>query len=212
VPARKNQYEHFRTALTYVAAARIVIGIAAIPLAPVLYEKHFLWLVLMRPTKEVLLAGGFLARQDKVGLIELLIAAVPLALLGVWQFFALGRAWAREIGSDKLPWVARRILPTKKIKELRKTLRKRGARIIFIGRLAVFPSALLGATAGSSDMHTSEFLRADTAGGLLSIAEVVGAGYLFGSAYKSAGPWITVVGVIALLGMLFFVGRTMRKV
>ncbi len=209
---RANGYERSRTFLTWIAAVRVVAGIAAIPFAPILYEEHFLILVLMRPTKEVLLAGGFLARQGDVNLVELIAASFPLAVLGVWQFFALGRAWADEIASDNnLPWAAQRMLPTKKIKQLGRVLRKRGERIILIGRLAVFPSALLGAAAGSSDMPTRRFLPADGIGATLSLVEVIGAGYLLGSTYKSAGPWITAAGVVALLAMLVFAGRTMRK-
>ena len=43
-----------------------MLGIVAILLAPALFDDHFVVLVLLRPTKEVLLAGGFFLRQDDV--------------------------------------------------------------------------------------------------------------------------------------------------
>lgn len=204
-------YRRARTALLWLAAVRIVAGIVAIPLAPFLYKEHFLILVMLRPTKEVLLAGGFLARQDKVGVIELIVASLPLAVLGVWHFFALGRGFAAEIKNDKLPWVAQKVLPTKKIKALQKALRKKGARIVFLGRLAAFPSALLGAAAGSSEVKSDDFFPADGAGAALSMVEVIGAGYLLGEAYEKAGPWITGIGVVAMLAMMAALGWYMKR-
>ena len=190
------------------AGIRTVLGIVAIPLAPVLYRKHFVLLVLLRPTKEVLLAGGFLLRQGKVNLLALLAASVPLAILGVWHFYLLGRAYAREIQSGKaIPSFAGKLLPVKRIKKLSRVLDKRGAPIVIVGRLASFPSALLGAAAGASDMPADTFLPADFVGGLASIAEVIGAGYLLGEAYHDASPWLAVVGMVLLFGVLIAVGR-----
>jgi membrane protein DedA with SNARE-associated domain len=187
------------------------MAIIAIPLAPVLYEDHFVLLVLLRPTKEVLLAGGFLLREGKVNPVALVIATVPLMILGVWQFFALGRGYAKEIRDCDVPGLGGKVLPAKRIQALRKLLTKKGDRLVLVGRLAAFPSALVAAAAGSSTMSTREFLVSDGIGGLLSIVEVVGAGMLLGSAYKEAGPWLTGVGVLALVGMLWLAGRYLKR-
>jgi len=198
--------------MLWLAAVRTVLGIVAVPLAPALYKRHFVLLVLLRPTKDVLLAGGFLVRRGDVDLFPLLIAAVPLAIFGVWNFYWLGRAFAKEIqAGEGLPRFVDRLLPDKKIKQLCKLLDKRGKRIVLVGRLASFPSAMLGAAAGASDMASGEFLPADLAGGVLSIAEVVLAGFLFGAAYKRAGPWITGVGIALLFGLLIVAGRSLSR-
>jgi membrane protein DedA with SNARE-associated domain len=201
----------WRTPLLWLAAVRITLGIVAIPLAPVLYKKHFLWLVLMRPTKEVLLAAGFLARQQKINLLEILIAATPLAIIGVWHAFALGRAHTEEIKKGKLPGIARRLLPADKIKTMQKPLRKKGAKLVIIGRLAVFPSTLVGAAAGSSGMRSRQFLPPDAIGGFLSIAEAVGLGYVLGEAYTGGKKWITLVGLLALAAFAVLLGRYLRR-
>jgi membrane protein DedA with SNARE-associated domain len=195
----------------WLAAVRIVVGIIAIPLAPILYKKHFLFLVLMRPTKEVLLAAGFLTRQHKINLIEILAAAVPLAIFGVWHSFALGRGYATEIRNGEIPGIGKRVLPVNKIRSMQKLLRKKGTKLVVVGRLAAFPSAIVGAAAGSSGMSTKKFLVADGFGGLLSIAEAVGAGYLLGSAYQDGKKWLTLVGVIALIALSVVVGRYLRR-
>lgn len=207
----RGKAHRFRGPLLWLAGVRIVLGLIALPLAPVLYKDHFLILVLMRPTKEVLLAAGFLARQDKVNLIEIVIAATPLAIIGVWHAFALGRGYATEIKSRSLPGIAGRILPPDKIKTMQKLLRKKGAKLIVLARLAVFPSTVLGAAAGSSGVKTKEFLAADGAGGLLSIAATVGLGYLLGGAYEGGKKWLTIVGVGALAVLAFVAARYLKK-
>jgi membrane protein DedA with SNARE-associated domain len=191
---------------------RAVLAVVAIPLAPFLYREHFALLVLLRPTKEVLLAGGFLVRRQDVSLPVIVLAALPLLIGGVWQFFFLGRAFADEIRSgENLPKLAQRLLPPKRVKQLCGALEDQGTRLVFLGRLATFPSSLLGTAAGASEMEAKRFLPADGLGAVVSIAEVVGAGFLLGEAYKSAGPWLTGVGVAVLLVMLFVFGRSLTR-
>lgn len=201
-----------RSPLLVAAGVRAVIGLAVIPLAPALYRDHFVVLVLLRPTKEVLLAGGFLVRTGHVGLPPMVAATVPLALLGVWHFFVLGRLYAGEIQrGDALPGWAQRLIPPDRIGRLCRVLARKGGRVVVLGRLAAFPSALLGAAAGASRMEPRSFLVADLAGCILSIAEVVGAGYVLGAAYKEAGPWITAAGVGVLVAVLVLLGRWLRR-
>jgi membrane protein DedA with SNARE-associated domain len=193
------------------AALRAVIGIIAIPLAPFLYREHAVVLVLFRPTKEVLMLEGFLTRRGEVGLVPVLIAAVPLIVLGVWQFFLLGRAYDKEIRDAELPGFVGRILPPKRINALAEAVASRGVRMVILGRLAVFPSSLMAAAAGVSGRPARRFLVADGVGALLSVVEVLGAGYLLGESYERAGPWVTVLGCIALLLMMLMLGRALRS-
>ena len=125
--------------------------------------------------------------------------------------FWLGRAFGPEIRDEKLPGWAKRILPREPIEHLCEVLEERGDKVVVMGRLAAFPSTLMGAAAGASGMETKRFLKADAIGALLSMVEVLTAGYVLGSAYKSAGPWLTVVGVAVLFAGLFYVGRMLRR-
>ena len=202
----------WRTPLLIAAAARAVLSIAALPLAPFLYREHFVLLVLLRPTKEVLLAAGFFIKRGDVALWPVVLAAVPLAIFGVWHFYALGRAFAPEIREGEgLPKWADRILPPERIKALCGILDRKGWRVVVLGRLAAFPSALLAAAAGASDVTRRVFLPADGIGGVLAITEVLLAGYLLGGAYKKAGPWVTAVGVALLVVLLVLLGRWLRR-
>lgn len=190
---------------------RIAVSIAAIPLAPFLYRKHFVLLVLMRPSKDVLLAGGFLVRLGKVGLVPLLAAAIPLAFVGVWLPYFLGRIHGKELRSGDVPRLARRILDPERTKKMQELLNRRGKSLIFLGRLALFPSALVGTAAGAGEMPPRQFFPVDAAGALASIAASVGAGYVLGYAYKAAGPWLTAVAAAALVAASFIVARFLKR-
>lgn len=200
-----------KRALLVFAAVRAVLGLVAIPLAPLLYEDHFLVLVLLRPAKEVFLAGGFLARGGDVNLVVLVLAAIPLSIFGVWHFYLLGRAYSDEINSERMSGLAARVLTPERIEKLERSLEKKGPKLIFLGRLAVLSSAAVAAAAGAAKMEPRKFFPWDLGGGLLSIAYTVAAGWFLGAAYEEAGPWITIGGVVALLGFAFVLGRTLQR-
>jgi len=203
--------------LIWLAVGRTAVGILAIVLAKFLYEDHFLWLVLMRPTKEVILAGAFLAKKRTMPglLIQIVIAAIPLSILGVWLSYYLGRLHAGELGKEKLPGVAGRVLPAKRIRKLQRVLQKKGSRLVVLGRLAAFPSTLVGAAAGSSDMQSRKFLPADAIGAVGAIAEVMAVGYLLGSFFDPADPktsWlVTGIGVAVVFILFFLLGRYLHR-
>ena len=200
-----------RTALMWLAAIRFLISVVAIPLAPFLYREHFVVLVLMRPTKEVLLAAGFLIKAGKVGLLPVVAAALPLMVLGVWLFYYLGRAFRDEITEGELPGVAGRILSPEKVKKIKKVLDKKGSRLIVLGRLAAFPSTIAATAAGAGRMTPREFLPYDAAGAAASIALAIGAGYALGQAYEEASPVLSVVGVMALAVGAILLGRYLKR-
>lgn len=200
-----------RETLLGLAVFRFALGAAALPLVPVLFREHFVVLVLLRPTKEVLLAGGFFLRRGDVSLLPLVLAAIPLLVGGVWLFFALGRLYGKDILGDNLPGWASRVAPSKRVEPLCKVLTKRGGLLVVLGRLAAFPSTAVATAAGASDMSTRRFLVADSIGAALSIVEVVGAGYVLGEAYEQAGPWLTAVGVLVLAVASILLGRWLKR-
>lgn len=193
------------------AAARAIMAGAAVVLAPWLYREHAIVLVLLRPTKEVFLYAGFLVRESEVSLLWVVTAALPLLLGGVWLFFALGKLYADEIRAGDLPGLAGRILPKRRLDKLREVLDERGMRVVFLGRLAAFPSSIMAAAAGSAGVSWRQFLIADAAGALVSLAAVLGIGYGLGEAYEEAGTWLTAGGVVVLAVLAVVVGRALSS-
>jgi membrane protein DedA with SNARE-associated domain len=199
-----------RRVLLALAGLRLAVGVIAIPLVPLLFKDHFLLLVLMRPTKELFLAGGFLVKRGEVDLVLLCLAAIPLSIFGAWIFYFLGRSYAKEIDNGNLPKYAQRILDPEKINRFEKALNDKGPKLIFLGRLAVMSSAAVAAAAGSVRLAPRRFFPVDLAGGLVSIAYTVTAGYFLGEAYEEAGPWLTGVGVVAFIGFAYILGRALK--
>lgn len=202
-----------KTGLVSAAVVRGALSLLAIPLAPLLFRRHFLALVLLRPTKEVLLAAGFRVRSGDVALPLVYAAAVPIAVGGVWLFYWLGRVFAPDLADDgaDLPRVVRRVLPRDRIRRLRDVLDSKGTKVVFFGRLAVFPSSLMAAAAGAAGVAPRKFLVADGLGALVSITEVVAAGFALDEAYEHAGVWLTAVGGVVAIGLLVAMGRWLRR-
>jgi membrane-associated protein len=187
------------------------MAVGALLLAPWLYREHAAVLVLLRPTKEVFLYAGFLTQEGDASVHAVVAAALPLLLVGVWLFFGLGRAYAEELEDAELPGLAGRILPKRKLDALRDTLDERGMWVVFLGRLAAFPSALTAAAAGSAGVSARRFLVADTLGALVSLAILLAIGRVLGEAYEDAGLWLTAVGVVVLVALAVVLGRSLSS-
>lgn len=198
-----------RTPLLVLAIVRLALGVIAIPLVPVLFKDHFLWLVLMRPTKELFLAGGFLVRRGDINLLLLILASIPLSIFGAWLFYLLGRSYEKEIDSGDVPDLVGRILKPERVRKFEKILDRKGVKLIFLGRIAVMSSAGVAAAAGAARLSPRKFFPVDFAGGMVSIAYTVAAGYFLGEAYERAGPWITGLGVVAFMAFAYILGRAL---
>lgn len=203
-------YTHHRHLLLALAALRAGLALVAIPLAPVLYRDHVHVLVLLRPSKEVLLYSGYRLADHDITPVVAAAAALPLLLGGVWLMFALGRSYADTITEPRGGLVGR-LLPPKRLEKLVAAVEDQGLRLVFLGRLAAFPSTLVAAAAGASGMPTRRFLVADTAGALVSLAALVGAGVLLEDAYEAAGPWITGAGMAVLAAAVVLLGRSLNR-
>jgi membrane-associated protein len=199
-----------RKALLVAAAVRAVLEIAAIPLLPLLYRKHVAILILLRPTKEVLLYAGFAMHRHDISLPVLIAAAVPLLFLGVWQFFWLGRMYGKDLAKKELPGIAGRILPRKRVQKMQRALDREGDKVVVLARFAAMPSTLISVAAGTS-MDWRRFLLFDTIGGVGSFVLMVGLGWFLEFAYDTAGKWLTGLGVVALAAGAIVMGRALTR-
>jgi membrane protein DedA with SNARE-associated domain len=196
-----------RPLLLALAALRGILAIVAIPLAPALLRDHLAVLVLLRPSKEVLLLAGYAIHRGDLNLGVTVAAALPLLVGAVWVFYFLGQAYADEIDDADLPGIAGRLLPPRRITKLRDAVCDRGWPFVFLGRLASMPSTLVAAAAGGSEVEGRTFAIADLAGALTSLTAMLVVGSVLGEAYEHAGPWFTIAGGVVLLGVLALLGK-----
>ena len=211
-PERPKTAKH---ALLGIAGVRTVAALVALPLLPVLYQHDFLVLVALRPSLGILLLGAIIARQGGISLWAMLLIAVPLQLLIVWLYFLIGRAWQSEIHSDDtLPFLTARLLQRDQVRRIRKALKAHGSRLVVLARFAIFPTGLLGATAGASGMKPVRYFPADGLAFAAAAGLVVGAGYGLGLAQRQSDLWLTItgaVGLVALSGLLTWYVRREPK-
>lgn len=199
--------------LRALVATRVAASAIAIPLFPFLYRQHYFVLALLRPSPAVLAGGGFRARQTGVGLWQVAVAAIPMQFFAVWLYFAIGRAWAKEIGrDDRLPLFAARFLPPKRIQELRKVLRTRGTLVVFLSRFAIVPVGLVAVSAGAAKLEPRRYFTTDALAATLHTALAIGAGYLLGFAADRASPWVVVLGVAGLVALSVAVTIVWRRI
>jgi membrane protein DedA with SNARE-associated domain len=168
-------------------------------------------LILMRPTKETLLYAGFAMHQNDISLGVAILAALPILILGVWQFFALARLYGKQLAQKKLPGIAGRLLPRDRVRRMQRALEHNGDKVVFLGRMAAMPSSLIAAAAGASGYEPKRFLIVDGAGALVSLALMLGLGWLLEDAYEAAGPWLTALGVVALATVALVIGRALTR-
>jgi membrane protein DedA with SNARE-associated domain len=190
---------------------RGILAIIAIPLAPALQRDHVALLVFLRPTKDVFLFAGFQLSEAHTTVPAVVAAALPLLLGGVWATFGLGRAYADHFdGDEELPGVLARVLPKERVQALEELLEQKGPRVVFLGRLAAFPSTVMGAAAGASGMSWKRFVLADGAGALVSLGLALLLGSLLQETYEAAGPWLTAIGVAVLVVLAVIAGRWLK--
>lgn len=201
-----------RRVAVVVAVLRYAIPLAAIPLIPVLIVDRVALLVLLRPQKEFLLLGGGQLRVLGTPSVGLLFAAyVPLMIVAVWAFFAVGRAYGPALRAGEGPGWLQRAIPPRQLVVAQRVLAKHGPVIAVLGRVAALPPTVLAAAAGVSDVDARRYLAADLLGALLGFAVAVGAGYTLGRAYERGGVWLTVAGLAVFVAMIVLLTAWIRR-
>lgn len=197
--------------LIAVAAARFVVPLAAVPLIPVLIPDHVVWMLLLRPTKEFQLIGG--AQFQLTGAphpLLLLAAFVPMMVIAIWTFFAVGRIEREALAVGTAPRWLQRALPERQLAVAQSVLARRGATIAVLGRLGGLPPTVLAAAAGASDISARRYLAADAVGALLSFAVMVWAGMRAGRAWEEGVGWLTGVTAVLFVAVLVLLARWIR--
>lgn len=170
------------------------------------------WLLLVRPSKEVLLWGGGLWRTTgDVDLWLLFLAYAPLMIVMNWAFFFIGRAWGPALARGEGPrWLTRSITP-EGFARARALLARHGPVIAVVGRIAVLPPTVMSAAAGTSDIGVWRYQVADTIGGVAGFASAVGIGYALGRTYEQGGPWLLAGGVALVAGLAWWATHRLQQ-
>lgn len=211
----------FRRFVLGVGVARLAIPIVAFftIVAPLVASisrgsaDNIHWLLLVRPSKDVLLWGGGLWRTTggEIDLWLLFLAYAPLMIVANWAFFFIGRAWGPALARGDGPrWLQRSITP-EQFARARTLLAKHGPAIAIIGRVAIVPPTVMSVAAGTSDINVWRYQIADTIGGVAGFASAVAIGVALGETYEQGGLWLLAGGLALVGGLAWWMTRWLQQ-
>lgn len=168
------------------------------------------------PEDTTLILSGFLISANVVKPLPALLVVYVGVLLTDLLLYFVGRKYGRMIVTHKR---FRKIISREKLSLLEEKFRRRGVLVILLGRHLVGLRAQVLLAAGVMKMSSLKFLVADTLSASLTIAFMVGAGYMGGNSFQIIRRDITriehlaiVLGVLVLaLFFLFWYIKSVRK-
>ncbi|WP_341212092.1 DedA family protein [uncultured Limimaricola sp.] len=157
------------------------------------------------PSELVMPLAGYNAATGAANPVLTLIAGLIGSVAGAWIWYEIGRRLGRE---RLMEWVDRYgrwlTLSRDNVETALGWFERHGAAAIFFGRMIPTVRTLISVPAGLQGMGLMKFLAYTTAGSLIWVGGLFGAGYLLESQYEKVESWLNpvtngVLGVIVLL-------------
>jgi membrane protein DedA with SNARE-associated domain len=142
------------------------------------------------PSEVILPLGGFLVEQGKLRLLPVILACLLGTVLGAWFWYGIGRL----LNEERLEiWIARHggwlgVRP-ESLASSRAWFARHGAALVFWGRMVPGVRTLVSVPAGIELMPQLPFLAWTTAGSLLWVVALTGAGRALGAGYGQVLAW-----------------------
>jgi membrane protein DedA with SNARE-associated domain len=164
------------------------------------------------PSEMVLPLAGFTASQGKVSLVSVLVWTTAGSLVGALALYGLGR-W---LGLKRIRKIADRI-PLMKPDDVDHTeawFKRHGSKAVFFGRMIPFFRSLISIPAGVHEMAMPKFALLTVGGSAIWNSALVLAGYFLGERWsvveRYAGVFETIVGVLIVLALVWFIAKRVR--
>ncbi len=130
------------------------------------------------PEDTTLILGGFLMVQNVIQLFPALSVIYPTLLMTDFLLYWIGKRYGRTVVEHK---IFHRILSLNRLLKLEEKFRKWGIWVVFFGRPLLGVRAQIFLAAGVMRMPARRFLIADALSALITMAIMIGIGYLGGS-------------------------------
>ena len=154
------------------------------------------------PEDATLMLCGFLISAKVVKPIHALLVIYSGLLMADFILYTFGKKYGRRIVTHKR---FHKIISPERLSILEEKFNKRGILFILIGRHLVGLRAQIFLAAGVMKMPTVKFLIADAVSSLLTIALMVGIGYVGGNSLQVIRKDITRVEHIAILLIIIMI-------
>ncbi|GAD54032.1 MAG: membrane protein DedA with SNARE-associated domain [Limimaricola cinnabarinus] len=170
------------------------------------------------PSELVMPLAGYNAATGEAHPALTLIAGLIGSVAGAWIWYEVGRRLGRERLMD---WVDRHgrwlTLSREDVEKALGWFERHGAAAIFFGRMIPTVRTLISVPAGIQGMGMVKFLAYTTAGSLIWVGALFGAGYLLEAQYERVQGWLNPVtnGILGVIVLLYlwrvFRGKGRRK-
>jgi membrane protein DedA with SNARE-associated domain len=188
-----------------VIAALGAIGVGVLTLVEVFFPPI--------PSEVVLPMAGYLASQDRLGLLSAVISATIGSTLGALVLYWI----ARKLGLDRVGALVRRIplMEQEDLDRARAWFDRHDRSSVLIGRMVPGVRSLISLPAGFEEMPVVPFTLLTALGSAVWNTALVAGGYLLGDQWQSIGrysDWINlaVIAVLVVAVMKFVWDRRRR--
>jgi membrane protein DedA with SNARE-associated domain len=130
------------------------------------------------PEDATLILCGFLISGHIINPIYALLVAYPALLMGDFIIFSFGKKYGRKVVTHKR---FQRILSVEKLSSLENKFHRWGVLSILVGRQIVALRCQLFLVAGALRMSSLKFLLTDAVSSIITMAIMVGIGYIGGN-------------------------------
>ena len=173
-------------------AAQHGVGVYLI-LAAVIFVETGLVVMPFLPGDSLLFVAGALAAGGALNLATLIVTLAAAAIIGDGVNFAIG-AWCDHHLAEKgkIPWIK-----TAHLDKTRSFFQRHGRKTIILARFVPIVRTLAPFVAALGHMPYPVFLLYNAVGGVMWVAVITGAGFLFGQVH-----WIQANLTVVLLGVV----------
>ena len=158
------------------------------------------------PSELVMPLAGYNAATGSSAPVLTFLGGVVGSVAGAWLWYEVGRRLGRERIMD---WIDRHgrwlTLDRHSIEQALDWFDRHGAAAVFFGRMIPTVRTLISVPAGLQNMPLGRFLAYTTAGSMIWVGALFGAGYLLESQYERVQGWLNPVtnGIIAVIVLLY---------
>jgi membrane protein DedA with SNARE-associated domain len=148
------------------------------------------------PEDTTLILGGFLIAHDVIKPLPAFLVVYSGLLLSDFFLYLVGKKYGRILVEHKK---FRRLISPDQLSRLEEKFKKRGVWVMLVGRHFLGLRAQIFLTAGVMRMSPTEFLMADAATALFTIALMGGIGYVGGNSIQVLKKDLTRIEHIAIV-------------
>ncbi|MDX1617389.1 MAG: DedA family protein [Balneolaceae bacterium] len=155
---------------------------------------------------DVLVAfGGYLAAEEVIGLIPVLLLTTAASVFGFMSMYWLGSRWGAQIEIQRDRFWMMRFVPIKYMDKVRRWMRRWGQGVILANRFLAGTRSVISLTAGISHTDLLRTVVSSTVSSILWNAILLGFGWIVHENWRIIGEYLSIYSRIILGVIVLFI-------